>query len=587
MLLRKDTEEHLEDASLALDVLDDLGVELVALLHADLGGKGLVRLPLGRGTWRGLSHHLVDLLESKTLGLWDEEEGVDKGACAESTPDEEDGGAEVTLGWTDHVWSDDGNDGVPQPVGGSGESNTTRTDWKREDLTDDDPGTWTPCAGEEEDEDGNECDLGVDGRDVVGDLVTSSVKVSVVETDGNTNDGDKELADHHTAGTPDEERTTTDLLHGVERDRSGADVDKGEDEGDQEGVADSTGRLEERSGVVEDEADTSPLLHHLKRGTENGLAEVGVGLEERTLEAVGPTADPAGGWNQGALVLLVGNNLGKLGLDVLRVGWLTTQAAKSITSLLNATTLDEVTWGVWKEEKTDTKNKTEDELDTDWDTVRASVRAVLGGVVDARSEEETDGNAELVSRDEGTTNLAWADLRHVKNDNGRLETDTETSDKTTSDNETETVGSDLKNNTDDVDQATDTDSVLATKDFGDITGDEGTEESTGREDRDDQRVVGAGKHGLASTLNSLDEDRRGSNTVDVTRVITEEDTSEGGKGADEVGLEGDWGLDAVDIVSGCESCARHDGQNAVWSECVEVKEDEGKRTRGGGGAVGI
>ena len=554
--------DRLEDTSLALDVLDNLGVKLVTLLHTNGRGKGLVWLPLGRGTWSGLLHHFVNLLESKTLGLWDEEVSVDKGACAQTTPDEEDGRAEVTLSLTDHVWSDDGNDGVPEPVGGGGESDTTGTDWKREDLTDDDPGTWTPGGGEEEDEDGNEGDLSVDGGDVVGNGVTGSIEVGVVETNGNTDDGNEELADQHTKGTPDEKRTTTDLLHGDKGDWSRADVDEGEDEGDQESVLDGASRLQERSGIVEDEVDTGPLLHHLEGGTENGLAEVGVGREDGTTEAVGPSTDPASSWNHGALVLLVGDNLGKLGLDVLRVGWLTTEAAESLASLLDTATLDKVTWGVWKEEETTTKNDTEDELDADWDAVRASVGAVLSGIVDARSEEETNGNTELVSRDESATNLTWADLGHVENDNCGFETDTETSDETTSDNETKTVGSDLKNDTDDVDEATNDDSVLATEDFGDITGDDSTEKGTGREDRDDKRVVGRGQ-GIewATRLHSADEDTGGSDTVDVTRIITEEDTSERGKGADEVGLEGDWRLDALDIVGGCESCSRHDGQS--------------------------
>lgn len=112
--------------------------------------------------------------------------------------------------------------------------------------------------------------------------------MGLVETNSDTDDGDEELADQHTKGTPEEKRTTTNLLHCVERDGGRADVDESEDEGDDEGVADSTSRLEEDGGVVEDEVDTGPLLHHLQRGTEDGLAEVGVGLEDGAREAVGP-----------------------------------------------------------------------------------------------------------------------------------------------------------------------------------------------------------------------------------------------------------------------------------------------------------
>lgn len=54
-------------------------------------------------------------------------------------------------------------------------------------------------------------------------------------------------------------------------------------------------------------------------------------------------------------------------------------------------------------------------------------------------------------------------------------------------------------------------------------------------------------------MDDLNEDGRASHTVDVTRVITEEETSERGKGADEVGLPGDGSLDAIDVGGGGEA----------------------------------
>lgn len=340
--------ERLEDAALSLDILDDLQVELATVGVADGGSEGLVRDPLGGGTGSGLLHHAVNLLKRKTLGFGHKEVRIDEGACAETHPDEEDGRSEVTLILVDHVRSDDGDDSVPEPVGGGGEGDTTRSDGEGEDFTDQDPGTRTPGGGEEEDEDGDEGNLSVDGRDVVGAgkrVTTSGVGdiVGVVETDGNTNDGDDKLADQHTEGTPDEQRTTTELLNSPEGDGCRADVDEGEDQGDQKGVGDSASRLEERCGVVEDEVDTGPLLHHLERGTENGLAQVAVLLPERTLEAVGPARNPASGGDHGTLVLLVGNNLGKLSLDVVRVARLTTESGQGIASSLDVTALDEVT----------------------------------------------------------------------------------------------------------------------------------------------------------------------------------------------------------------------------------------------------
>ena len=98
--------------------------------------------------------------------------------------------------------------------------------------------------------------------------------------------------------------------------------------------------------------------------------------------------------------------------------WLTTQTGKSVAGTLNAATLDEVTWGVWQEEETTTENETPGKLNADRDAVRAGVGAVLDCVVDTGCDEQTDGDAELVTGDEGTTDLARTDLRHVQNDHG-------------------------------------------------------------------------------------------------------------------------------------------------------------------------
>lgn len=75
---------------------------------------------------------------------------------------------------------------------------------------------------------------------------------------------------------------------------------------------------------------------------------------------------------------------------------------------------------------------------------------------------------------------------------------------------------DLENNTNNVDDTTDDDSPATTNGVGDITSDDSTEESTGRENRSDERVVGTREGGVASALNDLDEDGRTSDTVDVT-----------------------------------------------------------------------
>lgn len=76
--------------------------------------------------------------------------------------------------------------------------------------------------------------------------------------------------------------------------------------------------------------------------------------------------------------------------------------------------------------------------------------------------------------------------------------------------------SDLEDNSDNVDTATGDDGRATSNDFGNITSDERTEESTSRENRDDQRVVRSSERSSGRTLNDVDEDSGASDTVDVS-----------------------------------------------------------------------
>lgn len=157
-------------------------------------------------------------------------------------------------------------------------------------------------------------------------------------------------------------------------------------------------------------------------------------------------------------------------------------------------------------------------------------------------------------------------LRHVQNDDSGLETDTDTGNETTDNDGSKWITSTsdhLDDNTDGVDQAADDNSPLATNKVGDVAGNDSTKEGTAGQDRHDQRSVGLGDGLGAGEFDCVDEDAGTENAVDVTRVITEEDTSEGGERADQVGLPGDWGFDALDILRrgqavdvGCRRTAR-------------------------------
>jgi hypothetical protein len=400
---------HLECRATALHIIDNALLENT-LVVGHRAGEGLSWLPLGRVAGSSLLEHLVDLLQGQALGLGDQEVGVDESAGAKTTPDEEDRGAQVALVLTNHVGGDDSNNRVPQPVGGSGQTDTARTDGQREDLANDNPCARSPGGGEEENEDGNEGNLGVDSRDVVGKsgVRVAGVRVSVVEADRYTNDGHQELADQHTESTPEEDGAAAKLLDSPEGDGSGADVDQGEDQGDQEGVVNGTSRLQEGSRVVEDEVDTSPLLHHLEGSSEDRAAQVGLGLPQRPLEAVGPAGEPTGAGDQVALILLVGNDLGKFDLDVLRLARLATKATESIGGSLDVASLDKVTGRVGQEEKTNTEDQAPGELDGDGNAIGTGVIAVLGRIHDDGGQHDTDGDAELVASDQSATDLARA-----------------------------------------------------------------------------------------------------------------------------------------------------------------------------------
>jgi len=207
-----------------------LHVKLSILVTANDLSEGGLGPPCSAGSWCRLLHHLVDLFERKTLGLWNEEVGVDEGNGTKSSPYEEDVGLQVSFIFTNHVWCDNGDDGVPEPVGGCGEGNTTRSDWKRENFADNDPGTRTPGRCEEEDEDGNEGDLSVDSRNIISKGVSICVKMSVVETDSVTDDTDQKLADQHAGSANDEDSSATESLNSVEGDGCRADIDQVEDE---------------------------------------------------------------------------------------------------------------------------------------------------------------------------------------------------------------------------------------------------------------------------------------------------------------------------------------------------------------------
>lgn len=317
------------------------------------------------------------------------------------------------------------------------------------------------------------------------------------------------MADNHAESTPEKQSTATELLHGIEGDGGGEDVDNSGDHADEEGVIDGaelqslalvktkrkaerTYRLEEGGSEVEDEVNTSPLLHHLKRSTENSTTEVAVGREEAALEAAHPGGEVSTLGHRLHLVFVVGNNLGQFLFDVIRVLRLTSHTRQDVGGLFELVLAHKVTRRLGKNEQTNGEDQGPEHLQRNGNSVRPGVRAILSTVVDAGSQHQTDGDAELVSRDNGTADLAGRDLRHVENDDGRDETDTETGDQTTDDQQGDGSGGRLENNTDNENTTSSDDGCPTPEPIGQITSDESTEECTGREDGCDERFLPGG-----------------------------------------------------------------------------------------------
>ena len=106
----------------------------------------------------------------------------------------------------------------------------------------------------------------------------------------------------------------------------------------------------------------------------------------------------------------------------------------------------------------------------------------------------------------------------------------------------------------------------------------GSEEGTSGKDGDNQRLAPRRKRErsglsisrvvwevvLASEF--VDDVGHGEDTIDISRIIAKEDTTEGGEGAHEVRLHSDGGFDPIDIGRRRENgTTRHDGRLGMLS----------------------
>lgn len=89
---------------------------------------------------------------------------------------------------------------------------------------------------------------------------------------------------------------------------------------------------------------------------------------------------------------------------------LTTDVGQSGGGLLKLPFLDKVARRLWQNSEASTENQSPEELDRNRDTVRSSIETLLRGVDDTVREEDANGDAELVARNERTTDLLRCDF---------------------------------------------------------------------------------------------------------------------------------------------------------------------------------
>lgn len=413
----------------------------------------------------------VDGLEGESLGLGNAEVGEDEAADASGSPDEEHLDTEVSVASTgvDEVGSGITNTEVPEPVGGGGHGHSLGTDVEREDLAGDDPGNWSPSSSEEGDVDADEGDQ---------DLLSGQVGVR----DGNTDDGDDVLAEEHTSGTDEEERTTTSTVNEPDTRNGHADVDDVGGNGDQERIR-NTRALEEGRAVVEDEVDTGELLPSLEEDTGQDTEQ---DLVVGHLEAVGVRR-----FAQLLLSAQVGTDFIEFDGNFGVVGGSGEETSEGVGGIFITVSLDQVTRRLGEERHASSEDESPDELDAGGDLPGRVVGAVLSRVVDDGSEEETDGDGPLVARDDGTTNPLGRAFGLVHGDQARDHSNTETGEDTTDDEEWDGLSTHLEGNTEGEHQAGRDDTPLAAEEVTHGSGEESTEESTSGENGDDEGFRGS------------------------------------------------------------------------------------------------
>lgn len=166
----------------------------------------------------------------------------------------------------------------------------------------------------------------------------------------------------------------------------------------------------------------------------------------------------------------------------------------------------------------------------------------------------------MISADQHASDLAWCNLRHVKNNDCALKSYTNTCNCAASNEELPSGRRDLEDTTHNEDPASGNDRGTTAKVIGKVTGDDGTKEGSGREDGCDERLDGRRKGkaldfgcrcpGTRNRKSSVKVDHivHTHHTGNVPHVVPKKYPTECSESARHVSFGCDRSLDELDIV---------------------------------------
>jgi len=89
------------------------------------------------------------------------------------------------------------------------------------------------------------------------------------------------------------------------------------------------------------------------------------------------------------------------------VRWERAETAHTFCGSLHVALLDVVTGGLREDEHTTSQDGSPDELNGQWDTVGTGIIPGVGSLVGASCEEKTNGDSQLVTTDDRSSNPLW------------------------------------------------------------------------------------------------------------------------------------------------------------------------------------